>query len=591
VVRRWTWRAEGDEVPRTLVDAVAGLNLPAPELLARLLWNRDVRSPEDAAAFLRPSLSHGLRSPLLLKDMDRAARRLADALAAGERIAVYGDYDVDGMTGAALLVVFFRALGVEPLLHVAHRAREGYGLHAGALRALRDAGARVVVTADLGTANVAELGLAADLGLDVIVCDHHHAPAERPPAWALLNPFQPGCSFPFKGLSGAGVVFYLLMGLRMELRARGHAGLPDLRPYLDLVALGAVADVVPLREENRVLVAHGLRRLDETQRPGLQALKELALVESASARGIGFRLAPRLNAGGRLADARTAVELLTTASQQRGRELAAILEVYNAERRAIEDAMLRDAVAMAEEQVGRDGAWTTLVAREGWHPGVAGIVAARLCERFHRPAVVIALAGDVGRGSGRSVRGVDLHAALAECRDVLEAFGGHRQAIGLTVRREQVPVLAARFEASVRRISTPADLEPLLQVDAEVSLTAMTPALGVALAGLEPHGMGNPEPVFVARGVGVESVRMVGSTERLHLKLRLRQDGRTVPAIGFGLGHLPVNAGDVVDVVFTPRLSRWQGRDRLELEVGDVRLSAARNLPQHIEKTRTLAVP
>ncbi len=584
------WREVGDPLPRQLVDAVVAVESAGAPLVARLLWNRDVRDPDAAEAFLRPSLARGLRSPLLLKDMAEASTRLADALAAGERIAVYGDYDVDGMTGAAQLVLCLRELGTEPLLHVAHRGREGYGLNAEVLRGLRAAGARVLITADLGTADVDELALAAELGLDVIVCDHHHAPACRPQVRALLNPFQPGCSFPFRGLAGAGVVFYLLMGLRMELRARGRTVLPDLRRYLDLVALGTVADVVPLREENRVLVAHGLRRLDQTTRPGLQALKEVALVERASVRSVGFRLAPRLNAGGRLADARIGVEMLTTDSADRGRQLATELEVHNAERRAIEDAMMREAVTLVESR--DDHAEVTiLVARDGWHAGVAGIVAARLAERFHRPAVVIALDGDVGRGSGRSVRGVSLLEALAECEDILDAFGGHRQAVGLTVERGQIPALRRRFDAAVRRRVGPADLEPVLEVDAEVALATMTSRMAEALAALEPYGAANPEPVLLARGVDVEGVRAVGDPARRHLKLRLRQGGRTLPAIGFGLGLLPVNAGERVDVVFTPRLSHWQGLERLELEVLDVRGSTSARTHQVPEKAPELTFP
>jgi single-stranded-DNA-specific exonuclease len=558
------------------VAAVADHEPTFAPLLARLLWNRDVRDPDAAARFLRPTLAAGLRSPRLLKDMDRAAARLADALAAGERIAVYGDYDVDGMTGAALLVLGLRALGSEPLLHVSHRAREGYGLHAEALRALAAGGARVVVTADCGTGNPGELALAAELGLDVIVCDHHLAPTNRPPALALLNPLQPGCEFPFKGLSGAGVVFYLLMGLRMELRARGHTALPDLRPFLDLVALGTVADVVPLREENRVLVAHGLRALDRTTRPGLVALKETALVEGASVRAIGFRLAPRLNAAGRLADARRAVEMLVTASAGEARALAGELELHNAERRAIEEAMLAEAIALVD---GREAARHVLVARDGWHPGVAGIVAARLAERYDRPAVVVALDGDVGRGSGRSVAGVNLHAALADCRDLFDAFGGHPQAVGLTLRRAQLRPLAARLDAALGHHPVAA-ARPCVAVDAEVSFAHVTAALGAALDRLEPFGPGNPEPVLCARDVEVQGAGLVGEPSRPHLKLRLRQDGRTLAAIGFGLGHLPVVAGDRLDVVFTPRLSRWQGVDRLRLEIVDVRRADAVRAPQ-----------
>jgi single-stranded-DNA-specific exonuclease len=569
VVRRWVWRGDVEAIPLPFQAAVADLGVPHASLVARLLWNRGIRDGEAAAAFLRPTLARGLRPPLLLKDMARAATRLADAVAAGERIAVYGDYDVDGITGAAQLVLFLREIGADPLLHVAHRAREGYGLHEDALRRLHGEGARVVVTADCGTADIEELVGAATLGLDVIVCDHHHAPTTRPPALALLNPLQPGCDFPFKGLSGAGVVFYLLMGLRAELRARGWTTLPDLRRYLDLVALGTVADVVPLRDENRVLVAHGLRALEREPRPGVVALKELALVDEASVRAIGFRLAPRLNAGGRLADARLAVDVLTADGLERARALAAALEVHNAERRAIEEAMLSEALAIVGEP--DPARCTTVVAGDGWHAGVVGIVAARLAERFHRPALVIALDGLLGRGSGRSVRGVDLHGALSSCGELLETFGGHRQAVGLTVRRDRIATLAERFERAVRERTAPADLEPLLEIDAEAPPGLVTPGLMDALAALEPHGPGNPEPTFVARDVAVDGVRVVGVPSRPHLKLRLRHGGRTVSGIGFGLGALPVRAGDRIDVVFTPRRGRWQGTERLEAEVIDAR--------------------
>ncbi len=570
MVRRWVWRGDGGAIPPGFTEAVADLHPAHAPLVARLLWNRDIRDRDAAVAFLRPTLAHGLRSPLLLKDMDRAAARLADALAARESIAVYGDYDVDGITGAAQLVLCLRELGAAPLLHVSHRGREGYGLKVEALRSLRAAGARVVVTADCGTADEAALAHAADAGLDVIVCDHHHAPTQRPPALALLNPLQPGCAFPFKGLSGAGVVFYLLMALRAELRARGHTGLPDLRTYLDLVTLGTVADVVPLREENRVLVTHGLRALERTARPGLVALKGIALVDGISVRSIGFRLAPRLNAGGRVADARVAVEMLTTPSVEQAQALAAELEMYNAERRSLEDAMTAEAFAAAEAE--RDlRAHTVVVAREGWHPGVVGIVAARLAERLHRPALVIALEGATGRGSGRSVRGVHLHGALASCSALLEAFGGHRQAVGFTVRRERIGELAARFEQAIAAGTVPADLEPVLELDGEVPFAMLTPGLAESLAALEPHGPGNPEPALVVRGVEVEGVRRVGDPAHPHLRLRLRQDGRAVPAIGFRLGDLPVRAGDRLDVAVRPRLTRWQGTERFELEVLDAR--------------------
>jgi len=583
---QWAWRSVEAPLPADLLAAVADARC-AP-VVARLLWNRGIRDGETAHAFLRPTLARGLRAPQLMQDLERAAVRLGDALAAGERIAVYGDYDVDGMSGAAALVLFLRELGADPLLHVAHRAREGYGLSAAVLRRLRAEGARVVVTADLGTANVAELALARDLGLDVIVCDHHHTPAARPPAYALLNPLQPGCRFPFKGLAAAGVVFYLLMGLRAELRARGRAALPDLRPYLDLVALGTVADVVPLREENRVLVAHGLRVLERTVRPGLRALKEAALVDRATVRAIGFRLGPRLNAGGRLADARLGVDLLTTESPERARALAAELELYNAARRDVEERMLAEAMAAVEADQ-RD-APAFVVAGEGWHQGVVGIVAARLVDRFQRPALAVAVAGEEGRGSGRSPEGVHLLAALAACADVLERFGGHRQAAGFVVRAARLPELRRRFAAAVDR-GQGAFRVPRIDIDAELSLAAVTPRLAEALAALEPHGPGNPEPRFLARDVRIEGVRLVGDPARPHLRLRLRQDGRTLRAIGFGMGRRPVHTGDRLDVVFTPRLDRWQGVERLEVEVVALRAASAPGQVQPSEISAEALIP
>jgi single-stranded-DNA-specific exonuclease len=589
VVGRWVWRGDG-EPPAPFVTAIMGMLGVHGRLVARLLWNRDVRDPTAAADFLRPTLARGLGSPFLIRDMDRAARRLADAVAAGERIAVYGDYDVDGMTGAAQLVLFLRALGLEPLLHVSHRAREGYGLDVDALRALRRAGAAVVVTADCGTGDVRALEAAAAVGLDVIVCDHHHVPVTRPPAFALLNPHQPGCGFPFKGLSGAGVVFYLLMGLRAELRARGRTSLPDLRPYLDLVALGTVADVVPLRAENRVLVAHGLRRLAQTERAGLVALKETAMVEGASVHAIGFRLAPRLNAVGRLADARRGVELLTTASGEEARKLAAELEVHNAERRALEDAVVAEATAIAEMHVAAGASAALVVAAEGWHPGVVGIAAARLVERYRRPVVVLALDGPLARGSGRSLPGVDLREALATCGDLFETFGGHAQAVGLTLRREHVGVARARLCEVLAR-GAAASGPPALHLDAETSLREVTAELAATLAALEPHGPGNPEPVLLARDVEVQGVGLVGEPSRSHLKLRLRQDSRTVAAMGFGLGHLPVHAGQRVDVAFTPRLSRWRGVERLRFEILALRCTDVRAPPQPLEVAVESAIP
>jgi single-stranded-DNA-specific exonuclease len=581
VARRWVLRQGAGTDATRVADALvaAGYGGGAHRWLARLLVNRDLADPDAALGFLSASLSRHLRSPELMKDMRRAATRLADAIRAGERIAVFGDYDVDGISGSAQLILFLRALGADPGLYVPHRLTEGYGLNEGAVHALAAAGTRVMVTADCGTANARELAVASRLGIDVIVCDHHHVPVERPPAWAVLNPLQPDCGFPFKGLSGAGVVFYLLMGLRTELRARGIDPLPDLRRYLDLVTLGTVADVVPLRDENRVLVKHGLRELGCTTRPGITALKEVAQVDTASVQAVGFRLGPRLNAGGRLADARKAVELLTTDDLPRARAVAADLDRENGERQALERQMVAEAVAMVEQGADWRRQTSIVVGSPDWHPGVVGIVAARLVERYYRPTFVFALGDETARGSGRSIRGLHLYETVRASGAPVLGFGGHRAAAGATVRRADLGVFATAFETAVRGRTRADDFIPQIDVDAELSLAEITADFIEALAVLEPCGPGNPAPTFLARGVEVVDRRDVGPLEETdgrapharHLKLLLRQGRATVSAIGFRMGGAAVPPGGALDIVFTPEVDRWQGMQRVQLRLLDMR--------------------
>jgi len=546
--------------------------------LALLLANRGLGTPADALAFLTASLSAHVRSPLLMKDMRRATMRLADALRAKERIVVFADYDVDGISGAAELLLFFRELGLELGLYVPSRLREGYGLNEAAVRQLAAEGARVIVTVDCGSANREELSLASRLGLDVIVCDHHHVPTERPPALAVLNPHQADCEFPFKGLSGAGVVFYLLMGVRMELRERGVKALPDLRRYLDLVALGTVADVMPLREENRVFVKYGLRELDRSSRPGVAALKEVAPVEMATVRAVGFRLAPVLNAGGRVADARRSIDLLVSTDLSEARATAARLRDDNTERREIEQRMVAEAIAMVES----DGCWmrraSIVVGSPSWHPGVVGIVAARLVDRYYRPSFVLAMGEEVTRGSGRSIAGLHLVETLEDCRERLVGFGGHRAAAGVTLRTDEMPRFAAAFEQSVRARTDATHFIPRLDVDEEVLLGSIDRALVDDLRTLEPSGPGNPAPTFLSRAVEIVSRREVGvpdeqsgDVRRPHVKMLLRQGSAVFDAIGFRMSRLPIRQGQVVDLVFSPQAEDWGGRSGVSLRVIDMR--------------------
>ncbi len=572
--RRWVMRTPDQSRVHALRSSA---NPPLSSLLAQLLLNRGIDTPEKVSPFLSPSLRQGLRSPLLFPDMAKATERILRARARGERVCVYGDYDVDGITGSAQLLLFLRELGMEPDLYIPHRMREGYGLHAQAIQILASRQTTVMVTADCGATAHREIALAQSLGIDVIVCDHHQVPEERPPAYAVLNPMEKACPFSFSGLSGAGVVFYLLMGLRMRLREHGYLPIPDLRRYLDLTTLGTVADLVPLVEENRVLVTQGLKEIARSERPGIRALKEVSGDGEISASYIGFRLGPRLNAGGRLAEAQKAVELLTTTDVERARMLAVDLDQENRARQRIEEQILNQAVVMVETGSDLTRRRSIVLASAEWHPGVIGIVASRLVERFHRPTILIALNGTTGKGSGRSPKVFHLYEGLKPCADLLDGYGGHRQAAGLSIQAHQVDAFIDRFEEVAQARLHPEDLVPTIDVDAELDLMLLDAQTIAEVRQLEPYGQGNPEPVFLARKVVVRSVRTVGKNavpgKAGHLKLVLcsSRGGRPFDAIGFGMASLPVSQGTWLDVLYTPAMNVWNGHESVQLRLRDLK--------------------
>jgi single-stranded-DNA-specific exonuclease len=565
MVRRWLLTSRRPEL-ETAVCREAGVS----PLLARLLINREVTTPAAAMAFLHTRLADHLRSPMLFRDMGAAADRVMAALQRPEQIAIYGDYDVDGISGSAILLNFLRALGHEPILHIPHRMKDGYGVTEAGIRRLADQGARVIITVDCGAVAHREVALARQRGIDVIVCDHHQISATRLPAHAVLNPIEPDGGFPFTGLCGAGVAFYLALGIRMRLRESGATSLPDLRRYLDLVTLGTIADIVPVVEENRVLVKHGLRELNQSSRPGVVALKAVSGVGAVSTGSVGFRLAPRLNAGGRLADATRSVELLTTADRARAEQLAQELDQENRARQAIETEILGEAVARAEDLSDLGERRSIVLASPQWHPGVIGIVASRLVERYYRPTILIAIddSSGIGRGSGRSIRHFNLHEAVAACASVLEGFGGHRMAAGLSIRRERVEEFAQLFEGAVRERTRAEHFVPEIEVDAELSFRDVDAQLMEDLDRLEPFGVGNPEPIFFAGAVTVLSRGIVGEN---HLKLYLRHEGRALPAIGFGMAHRVGAESDALDVLYSPMQEEWNGSVTLQLRLRDFR--------------------
>ncbi|MCK5446723.1 MAG: single-stranded-DNA-specific exonuclease RecJ, partial [Gemmatimonadetes bacterium] len=516
-------------------DRVAALSesVGLPDDVCRILLRRGIDSSEEARAFLRPHLA-SVHSPHDLPDMGPAVERIERAVAAGETILVHGDYDADGMSAAALLTLGFRELGGSVEAFVPHRTRDGYDLSDAGIKKASESGASLIVTADCGVTASAAVAKAASMGIDVVVTDHHRPGSEIPRAIAVVDPMLPGSRYPFRDLAGVGVAFKLLSALY----ERVGADAPSLNQHLDLVALGTVADQMPLTGENRILVRAGLRALERSRKTGLRSLLASAGISPdrrIEAEDISFRLAPRLNSVGRMAEADAGLRLLLAGDPREAERLADYLERQNAERRLTDTRVYEDVKRQVRSRL-RDEDRAVVLWGDDWHPGVLGIVASRLVESYHRPAIVISFDGDVGRGSGRSTEGFHLFNALQECEPILERFGGHRMAAGLTVRRERVEELATRLQEMARRDLS--DREPVeeIRLDLEVSVKRLGYDLLRWLGHLAPFGSGNPTPVLMVRGVTLDRPSRVGN-DGGHLRFQLVGDGQRVPAIAFGMGR------------------------------------------------------
>lgn len=559
------WRVR--PVDQQQVSALAGA-LGISPLAATVLCGRGVAEPEQAKAWLSPS-GGSTHDPFALPDMEKAIDRLHLAIQRGERICFYGDYDVDGMAATSLHFLFWRSVGAQAEVYIPHRQEEGYGLHEGAIRKLAQKGVSLLLTADCGTTSYEEIEVARSLGMDVIVTDHHQLQARMPEPVAFINPYRPDSVYPFRGLCSGGLAYKVADAYVRKYRPADVS----VETYRDLVALSSIADLVPLTDENRTLVRDGLTQVAQGTRCGIRALtRDLGLNGTCSAGTIGFRVAPRLNAAGRLAHAELGVRLLTTESEPAALQLAQELENLNRHRREIEEEMTREAIAQVDAG---DPQPAIVVSAKGWHIGVIGIVASRLVERYHRPAVVVTFdAQGIGKGSVRGVAGFDVCRALQQCEPDLVTFGGHPMAAGLTVREEAFAGFRHRFGGAVERLLEGAPQVPTVDVDAEVGLADVQFPLLRELERLQPFGTGNPEPTFVSRGISVLEKRVVGES---HLKLVLRQPG-SVPldSIGFRMGSLAdtIDAGNGrVDAVFTPELNEWKGSSRIQLRLRDVRVA------------------
>lgn len=561
---RWLLPPEPD--PAVVSALQAELRLPVA--ICRLLAARGYGVPDDAKAYLRPRLEH-LHDPNGLTDLDRAVDRIVRALRESETVLVHGDYDVDGICSTTLMVRTLATLGGNPVPFIPRRLQDGYDLTEAGVRAARDCGASLVITCDCGTSAHGPIAELQNGGVDVIVTDHHLPGGPLPPAYAILNPKRPGCTSRDKDLAAAGVAFKLALALTRAVGGNENA----VFAMLDLVALATIADVAPLRGENRVLVRYGLKLLNEAARPGIRAMIRAAGLEGKplTSGRVGFILAPRLNAAGRLGSALRGVDLLLATSDQHANPIARELEELNARRQELDRATLERARAMVQ-QMDLARTFGIVLAGQGWHPGVIGIVASRIVEEFGRPTVLIALDGDEGKGSGRSISAFDLHAGLAECRDLLLRFGGHRSAAGVTIAASRVDEFAERFNRVAAAQLTANDLVPELRVDLELSFDQATDELETLLRYLEPCGVGNPSPLLVSRGVNVAAPpRVVGKDG---LKVVLHGAGRDVVALGWGMGQRAreLDVGMTVDVAYRLERDEWNGESRLQARLADFRV-------------------
>lgn len=559
------------------VGSLAG-ELSLHPLAARVLLHRGYRTPEAASAFLSDRLAD-LPDPFRMKGMGPAVERVLRAVRLKEKVTLYGDYDVDGVSSTSLMYLFLKELGATPATYIPHRLDEGYGLNLGAVERIAQDGTRLLVTLDCGITSVAEIARAKELGLEVVVVDHHTVPPTLPPATAVLNPHQPGCEYPTKVLCAAGVAFNLCMGLRKRLRDDGFFATrkePNLKALMDLVALATVADVVPLTGANRILVAHGLQELSQGRRPGIRALKEVAGLEpdaTVTAGQVGFRLGPRINAAGRLHDASLGLQLLCADSVETARSLAQVLDRANAERQGIESGILTQALAQAEEHKDSRG---LVLYDEGWHPGVIGIVASRVVERYHRPTVMVGVKDGVGKGSARSIEAFHLYDALTGCADLLMRYGGHKHAAGLTIDAKQLPAFREAFAKIALQRLTPEDMIPRCRVDAVVNPGDLDATAVESLQKLGPFGQGNPEPVLVLRGQQARPRVLPaksGAPGAGHLKLAL-VDAPELDAIGFGMADRVSLVEGPVDLAFQAGFDTFRGQRKLSLRLKDVRQAA-----------------
>jgi len=565
------WQVKDDPSSASWLAGKVGIS----KLLATLLIHRKVSAPDAAQSFLSPKLGV-LRDPFLFKDMDRAVGLISTCIKDKKGITIYGDYDADGITATALLVDFFSRLEAPISFYIPHRLEEGYSLNDAAIRKIAAGDTELIITVDCGISSPSEIDLAKSLGLEVIVTDHHQLPAHFEPRCPTINPLRPDSPFPFRQLSGVGLAFYLAIAIRAHLREAGFfrgRPEPDLKCYLDLVALGTVADIVPLTEENRIVVKSGLRVLMDSQRPGIKALLRVSGIKKdqmIATEDISFKLAPRLNAMGRLGSATRAVHLLTTDNETEASAIADQMNSLNAQRQVMENKIVSESRERIERMEDLQERRTIVLFDPRWHRGVVGIVASKIVEKYHRPTLILALEGDLLRGSGRSIDGFNLYEALSDLSDLLGQFGGHDHAAGVSLESTKIGEFCDRFEELARKRIDPKDMIPRIEVDAKLSVESINPQALREIEMLLPFGHANPQPIFWSGPLKVISSRVVGND---HLKLKLREKGITFDCIAFRKAASHPLEGKSVDILFHLGTNTWQGIESIQLVIVDLQVN------------------
>ncbi len=566
--KKWKLKNSPDE--KLILSLADTLNIS--NSLASLLIQRGITNFNEAKLYFRPSLD-SLYDPFLMDGMQTASNRVIKAITDNQKICIYGDYDVDGTCSASLLYLFLKELGADVQTYIPNRLSEGYGISIQSIDYLKEQGINLIISVDCGVTAVDEVEYAKSLNIDTIICDHHQPKDKLPDAIAILDPLKPGDQYPFKYLSGAGVAFKLATAIGYKIGKKDMA-----LKYLDLVALAGAADIVPLVDENRILVKEGLQIINNNPRPGIAALIKCSRIEpgNLSAGQIVFTIAPRINAVGRLGDANRAVELFTTDDPVKAMELAQILEDENQKRRSIDEATFSHAVNLVESSIDLNNEYGIVLHDNDWHPGVIGIVASRLVEKFHRPTIMLTTVDGIAKGSARSIPGFNIYEALQSCEDLLLQFGGHEAAAGLAVELDKIEMFKKRFNEILRQYINEEDISPEILIDAKISFSEISPKFIRILDQFAPFGPGNMRPIFLSEKVSLTNhPKIVGNN---HLVTTFKQNGndKVFDAIGFNLGYYADHIDkdkDLVDIVYTIETVNKEGKIFPQLRIKDIRVN------------------